>query len=468
MAQSIDFNDRPNEQQSHIDGVRALLPTIYGCQPLALVRTYGCQQNVADSQRIKGLLALMGYGFTESEHEADLILFNTCAVREHAEDRVLGNVGALVHHKRRRPDCLIALCGCMMQQAHICDQIKESYPHVDLVFGTHVIHRLPEYIYRRLTGSPRIFSIPDSDGVIVEGLPEQRDGGIKGFLSVMYGCNNFCSYCVVPLVRGRERSRRPEDILADAWDMLAAGYKDITLLGQNVNSYGKAEGMETDFAGLLRRLNDLPGDFRLRFMTSHPKDCSPALIAAMRDCGKVMGHIHLPVQAGSNRVLSAMNRGYTREDYLQLVDDLRAAVPDVMLTSDIIVGFPGETHDEFLETLDLVRRVRYSSLFMFIYSPREGTPAAALPNPVSHREKTEWFRELQDAEEPIAAALLRQGIGRVMPVLCDGVGRNEGVLVGRTEGNTIVEFSGTPDTVGQFVKVRIDGVESFRFRGSVV
>jgi len=460
------FEQQLERQQDFTHRVREMLPGIYGNRPLALVHTFGCQQNVADSQRIKGMLAEMGFGFTESVEQADLILYNTCAVREHAEDRVFGNVGALVHRKREHPRCLVALCGCMMQQPHIAEKIKKSYPYVDLVFGTHVIHMLPEFVYGRLSGGKRLFVAPESDGEIVEGLPEMRDSGIKGFLSIMYGCNNFCTYCIVPHVRGRERSRQPLDILADFKELVAAGIKDITLLGQNVNSYGRGE--DVDFPDLLDILNGVQGDFRIRFMTSHPKDLTDKLIETMARCEKVVRHIHLPVQAGNDDILRAMNRGYTSAEYIALAGRLRAAMPDIAISSDIIVGFPGETHGQFADTLRLVEQVRFSSLFMFIYSKREGTPAASLPDPVSHKEKTLWFRELQDTEEPVARALLSGLVGKRMRVLCEERGREPGVLVGRTEGNTVVEFAGDEALVGSFCEVEITESQNFQCKGKLV
>ena len=453
MAHKNRPDTAPAGQQPYIEKVRTVLTVRYAEPPRALVQTYGCQQNVSDSERMKGLLAEMGYGFTEKVEEADFILCNTCAVRGHAEDRVYGNVGAFKHHKKARPDCLIALCGCMMQQRQAADRIKKSYPHVDIVFGTHALHRLPELIYRRLTGG-RVFELDDGDESIVEGLPVRRDSAFRGWLPVMYGCNNFCSYCIVPYVRGRERSRAPEDVLAEARRMVEAGYKDITLLGQNVNSYGKGESHGVDFAALLRRVNDIPGNFRIRFMTSHPKDCTPNLLDAMADCEKVCGHLHLPFQSGSDRILQAMNRRYTRADYLGLVEEARRRMPDIALTSDVIVGFPGETYEDFRETLSLVEAVGFSSLFTFIYSPREGTPAAALPDPVTHAEKVRWFDELLAVQEKIGREKAEQVRGRTLTLLCEEE-RGDSLLAGRADNNRVVEFPGEPELVGRFVQVTV-------------
>lgn len=440
-------------QKTYIEKVRSMLAARYAEPPRAFVQTYGCQQNVSDSERMKGLLAGMGYVFTDKTEDADFILCNTCAVRGHAEDRVYGNVGAFKHHKKARPDCLIALCGCMMQQKQVADRIKKSYPHVDIVFGTHALHRLPELIYRRMAGG-RVFDLDDADERIVEGLPVRRDSAFRGWLPVMYGCNNFCSYCIVPYVRGRERSRAPEDVLAEARQMVEAGYKDITLLGQNVNSYGKGEPHGVDFAALLRKVNDIPGHFRIRFMTSHPKDCTPDLLDAMAECEKVCGHLHLPFQSGSDRILKAMNRRYTRDDYLRLVEEARSRMPDIALTSDVIVGFPGETYGDFKETLSLVEEVGFASLFTFIYSPREGTPAAALPDPVTHAEKVRWFDELLAAQEKIGRAKAERIRGKTLTLLCEEE-RASGLLAGRADNNRVVEFPGDPSLVGHFVEVTI-------------
>ncbi|MBR2338254.1 MAG: tRNA (N6-isopentenyl adenosine(37)-C2)-methylthiotransferase MiaB, partial [Clostridia bacterium] len=364
-----------------------------GKPPLAYVRTYGCQQNVADSEKMKGQLAEMGFAFTETPDDADFILFNTCAVREHAEDRVFGNVGALKTLKRRKPGLLIALCGCMVQQEHIAQKLYRSYPFVGLIFGTHVSHRLPELMAGVLLNGKRVVETPACDGVIAEGIPVRRDGGFKAFLSIMYGCNNFCTYCIVPYVRGRERSRDPDLIVQEARELVAQGYKEITLLGQNVNSYGKGEAHGVDFPELLRRINAIEGDFIIRFMTSHPRDASPRLFDTIAACEKVSRHFHLPFQSGSDRILKAMNRHYTREQYLELVRYARRVIPDISFTSDVIVGFPGETREDFEQTLSLIREVGFTSLFTFIFSPRQGTPAAKMPDPISAEEKSAWFSE---------------------------------------------------------------------------
>lgn len=371
--------------------------------PTAFIHTYGCQGNVADSEHIKGMLIEMGYELTDEIETADFILYNTCAIREHAEDRVFGNVGAIKKLKTDNPRLIIALCGCMMQQAHIADKIKNSYPFVNLVFGTHVTHKLPELMFRLLTGKKRVFCIEESDGVIAEGLPSSRDSGENAWLPIMYGCNNFCSYCIVPHVRGRERSREPQVVIDEAKQLIAQGYKKITLLGQNVNSYGKGCDFSVQFPELVRRLDALEGDFEFDFMTSHPRDCSFELIDVLAESKHFCGHLHLPVQSGNDRVLKEMNRHYDRKRYLELVNYAKERIPGVDLTTDIIVGFPGETYEEFLDTVSLVKEVEYGSMFTFIYSPRKGTPAAEMPDPISKAEKTKWFMELLKVQEEIAA-----------------------------------------------------------------
>ncbi len=437
--------------------------------PLAFVHTYGCQGNVSDGERIKGLLKTIGYGFTEDVNEADLVLYNTCAIREHAEDRIYGNVGALKNIKKQNPDLIIALCGCMMQQEHVTQRIKKSYPFVNLVFGTHVIHKIPELMYKVLRSGKRVFCSPESDGVIAEELPVHRDGKIKGWLPIMYGCNNFCSYCVVPYVRGRERSRQPEDILKEAKELIDSGCKDITLLGQNVNSYGKTLDCDINFAKLLKMINDIPGDFIIRFMTSHPKDCTKELLDTMSQCQKVARHFHLPFQSGNNRVLKEMNRGYTREKYMELVDYARKVMPDISLTSDIIVGFPGETYEEFKDTLSLIEYAKFTSLYTFIFSSREGTKASKMPDPISREEKGKWFKELCDLQESIAGKRTAQMKGKVYRVLCEGYAK-EGVLNGRTGGNVMIEF---PDTVegkiiGEFCDVLVTDPLTWIVRGELI
>lgn len=434
--------------------------------PKAFVHTYGCQGNVADGERLKGMLEQMGYVMTEELEEADLVLYNTCAIREHAEDRVFGNVGALKNIKAAKKDMKILLCGCMMQQERVAKKIRTSYPFVDIVFGTHVIHRLPEFLYKSLSAGKKIYELPDEDGVIVEDMPLHRDSDFKAWIPVMYGCNNFCTYCIVPYVRGRERSRDPELIIAEAKELVAKGYKEITLLGQNVNSYGKYPDYGCNFSQLLRELNAIDGDFIIRFMTSHPKDCTHELLETMAKCEKVAKHLHLPFQSGSNRVLDAMNRRYTREKYLGLLEYAYSLMPELSVTSDVIVGFPGETYEEFSETVTLVEQANFTSMFTFIFSPREGTKAAAMPDPVSREEKGKWFRELLDAQEKVAAKRTASMVGKTYRVLCESVSKG-GLIEGRTEGNIIIEFPADTSVIGSFRNVKVTESLTWILRGEL-
>ena len=441
--------------------------TAEGRTPLALVDTYGCQQNESDSERIRGYLAEMGFGFTGDEFAADIVVINTCAVREHAEMRVLGNVGALNHSKKAKPEQIICICGCMVQQPHMAEKLKRSYPIVNLVFGPHELWRFPELLEQTLRRKKRVFAVTPGDGSIAEDEPRQREGWPKAWLSVMYGCNNFCSYCVVPYVRGRERSRRPEAVVAEARRLVAEGYKDITLLGQNVNSYGRDLGGGTDFAELLRAVNGIPGKFRIRFMTSHPKDATEALFRAMAECEKCTHHLHLPVQAGNDRVLREMNRGYTAAQYLEKVALARRYLPDLVLTTDIIVGFPGETDAEFEDTLALVEQVGYDAMFTFIYSPRVGTRAAALPDPMTREEKQRNFDRLLETANRISAEKHAAYVGTVQEVLVDGPSREHGMLSSRTMNGRLVHLPGDEALIGQFVNVRITGSNTWALTGEV-
>lgn len=444
-------------QRQFAHKVNELTSKRYSSKPLACVVTYGCQQNVADSEHIKGMLEAMGYGFTEERTQAKLIIFNTCAVREHAEDRVFGNVGALKKYKLANPDVVIALCGCMMQQQHIAEKIKKSFPFVDLVFGTHVVYKVPELIYSALTKNRRVFELPDVDGVIAEGIPVKRDNDKKAWIPIMYGCNNFCSYCIVPYVRGRERSREVEDVVKEFKALVDDGYKEITLLGQNVNSYGKDLEPRVTFSQLLRTLNELDGDFRIRFMTSHPKDCTKELIETMAKCDKVATHLHLPFQSGNDRVLKAMNRSYTREKYLSLINYAKELMGDELsITSDIIVGFPGETYEEFCDTKSLVEEIKATSLFTFIYSARKGTPAAEMDDPVPYEEKSKWMRELLALQEKISGEQMALHKGKVFKCFVYGKGKQgDNYLAARTDGNLIIEFVGDEGLIGTFQKIKV-------------
>ncbi len=439
-----------------------------GRRPLAMVDTYGCQQNEADSEKLRGYLAEMGCGFTSNEFEADIIVINTCAVREHAEMRVLGNVGALNHSKKAKPGQIIAVCGCMVQQEHMAQKLKMSYSVVDLVFGPHELWRFPELLEQVMTRHKRVFATEKDDGAVAEGIPLRRDGSVKAWLSIMYGCNNFCTYCIVPYVRGRERSRLPEDIVREARELVAAGYKDITLLGQNVNSYGRDLGAGVDFADLIRMVNDIPGDFVIRFMTSHPKDATEKLFRTMAECEKCAHQLHLPVQSGSDRILRAMNRNYTREKYVAQAELAKSYMPDLVLTTDIIVGFPGETDEDFEDTISLVEKVRYDAMFTFIYSKRKGTPAAEMPDPYSREDKQRHFDRLMDVSNRISGEKHREYEGKVVRVLVDGeTGRDEYNLSSRTNGGRLVHLRGDSGLIGQFISVRIVSSNTWALYGEI-
>lgn len=458
-----------DRQKQFTQKVSSVISASYNEKPKACVVTYGCQQNVADSEKIKGMLELMGYDFTDNRLEAKLIIFNTCAVREHAEDRVFGNVGALKSYKRENHDVVIALCGCMMQQQHIADKIKKSFPFVDLVFGTHVVHKLPELLYRALTGKKRVFDITDTDGIIAEGIPVRRDNDAKAWLPIMYGCNNFCTYCIVPYVRGRERSRQPEVILREVQHLIQDGYKEIMLLGQNVNSYGKDLEQPISFAELLRKINAMEGEFVIRFMSSHPKDATPELLDTILSCEKVGQHLHLPVQCGSDAILSAMNRRYTVEQYLKTVDYLRERRPDFSLTSDLIVGFPNESEADFQGTLDLIQRVQYDNLYTFIYSKRSGTKAANMPDATSDAEKRQRMERLLTLQREIATKNYRRFLGRTMRVLVEGDSkRGDGWLFGKSNEAIIVEFMGDRSLIGTFVSVQITESKNWAVSGRLL
>ncbi len=442
--------------------------TADGKRPLAMVDTYGCQQNEADSEKLRGYLAEMGYGFTQDEFQADVIVVNTCAVREHAEMRVLGNVGALNHTKKNNPNQIIAVCGCMVQQEHMAEKIKKSYPVVDLVFGPHELWRFPELMQQVMTKHKRVFATAKSDGAVAEGIPLRRDGSVKAWLSIMYGCNNFCTYCVVPYVRGRERSRLPEDVVAEARQLVAEGYKDITLLGQNVNSYGRDLESDTDFSDLLRMINGIPGDFILRFMTSHPKDATEKLFKTMAECEKCAHHIHLPVQSGNDHILKLMNRNYTREKYLSQVALARSYMPDLVITTDIIVGFPNETEEEFEDTISLCEEVRFDAMFTFIYSKRVGTPAASMPDPYTRADKQKHFDRLMDVSNRISGEKHKEYEGKSVRVLVDGeTGREEYNLSSRTNGGRLVHLRGDKSLIGQFVNVKIVSSNTWALYGEI-
>ena len=467
MASNITYKEFSDEKNYTAMSAEVMAVRARGDVPLACIRTYGCQQNVADSEKIKGMLSDMGFNFTEKTEDADFILFNTCAVREHAEDRVFGNVGALKNIKRKHPSVLIGLCGCMMEQKHVTDRLYKSFPFVGLVFGTHSLHKFPELFYNAVTVGKRVYETGVDDKTVYEGIPTRRDGTFKGWLPIMYGCNNFCTYCIVPYTRGRERSRKFEDVVNEAREMINAGYKDITLLGQNVNSYGKTLDEKKSFAELLVEIDKIEGDYWLRFMTSHPKDCSKELIDVIADSKHISTHLHLPFQSGNDRVLKAMNRHYDRAKYLDIINYAKERIPNLSLTSDVIVGFPGETYEEFLDTVSLVKEVEFTSLFTFIYSPREGTPAATMPDPCTHKQKTEWFAELLKVQEEIAAKRCASMLDRTVRVLVEGKTDKDGILTARTSGNIIVDFPGDESLIGRFVNVRITKARNWILNGEL-
>ena len=445
---------------THDAASAAAIAAAYDEPPLAYVRSYGCQQNVNDGEKIRGVLLDCGFGITDSAENADLILFNTCAVREHAEQRVFGNVGALKRLKEKNPRLMIGLCGCMAQQPHIVEKVRSSYPYVDLVFGVDGIDTLPALIAQRLGQKKRVLQTPVERNAVVEAVPIRRDSGFRAWLPIMYGCDNFCTYCIVPYVRGRERSRLPEDVLKEFTQLVQAGYKEITLLGQNVNSYGKGLEVPVDFADLLNMLCAVPGDYQIRFMTSHPKDASHKLIDTIAAQPKLCKHLHLPVQCGSDRLLQQMNRHYTIEQYLELIEYARKTVPGITFSSDIIVGFPGETEEDFVKTLELVQKVGYMQLFTFIYSKRTGTKAAELPDPTPRKEKTDRMSRLLKVQDEIAMALVKGQVGQTVQVLVEGYGRSEGTLSGRLDNNLTVEFTADPALLGQYALVRLTGARA--------
>ena len=434
----------------------------------ALVDTFGCQQNVADSQHIMGMLEAMGCDFVTEPAEADIIVLNTCAIRDHAEKRVYGNLGALTHTKKANPEQIICLCGCMAQRPEVAEKVRQSYRHVDLVFGPQALWKFPELLYQVYTRRGRVFSVENEHGSIAEGMPVVREGRTRAWVSIMYGCNNFCSYCIVPYVRGRERSRDPEQIIAEVRQLAAEGYKEITLLGQNVNSYGKDLGTGYDFADLLAALDEIPGDYLIRFMSSQPKDASFKLFDTMARCSHVAKQLHLPVQSGCDRVLRAMNRPYDKARYLELITYARKVMPELVLTSDVIIGFPGETEAEAMETVALVEQVRFDALFTFIFSPRPGTPAAKLDDPVPRAEKQKWFDMLCNTQNEISARLHARYVGRTLRVLVDGETDDaRWPLSARTAGGRLVHLVGSRDALGQYRNVRITDSNTWALFGEM-
>ena len=435
----------------------------------ALVDTFGCQQNVADSQHIMGMLEAMGCEFVTEPAQADIIVLNTCAIRDHAEKRVYGNLGALTHTKKANPEQIICLCGCMAQRPEVAEKVRQSYRHVDLVFGPQALWKFPELLWQVYTRRGRVFSVEDEHGSIAEGMPVVREGRTRAWVSIMYGCNNFCSYCIVPYVRGRERSRDPEQIIREVRQLAAEGYKEITLLGQNVNSYGKDLGTGYDFADLLSALDGIPGDYLIRFMSSQPKDASFKLFDTMARCKHVAKQLHLPVQSGCDRVLRAMHRPYDKARYLELITYARRVMPELVLTSDVIIGFPGETEAEAMETVALVEQVRFDALFTFIFSPRPGTPAAKMEDPVPRAEKQVWFDRLCDAQNKISEEIHAQYVGRTLRCLIDGESDDSRwPLTARTAGGRLVHLVGDKAAIGTYHDVKITDSNTWALFGEMV
>ena len=434
----------------------------FGHKPLALVHSYGCQQNVSDGEKIKGMLSKIGYDFTDDVKQAQFILYNTCAVRENAEDRVFGNLGDLKHLKEENPELIIGVCGCMAQQQHIADKIKATYRQVDLVFGTFAYNDLFAMLWEVISKHKRIFNLSENHVDINEDFLQLRDDKIRAFVPVMYGCNNFCTYCIVPYVRGRERSRKPESVVEEVTKLVNEGYKEITLLGQNVNSYSYG------FPKLLRMVNDIEGEFRIRFMSSHPKDATEELIDTILECDKVCKHLHLPVQAGCDRILKAMNRRYTTADYMKIIDYAREKSPEFSFTTDLIVGFPGETYEEFCETKELIKKVKYDNIYSFVYSRRSGTKAAEMEDNISDKQKGLWLRELLLEQREVSSQWLSRFVGKTVPVLFEGEGRtSRDYLTGKNDENIIVECKADKSNIGKFRQVRITKAMNWALEGEL-
>ncbi len=456
------------KQQEMIEAMRSMNEGAKEVKKYIIV-TYGCQMNEHDSEKIAGMLQNMGYHETTDKKDADLIIYNTCCVRENAELKVYGNLGSLKNLKKKKEDMIIAVCGCMMQQPQVVEEIKKKYRHVDLVFGTHNLHKFPELLVNAKHSDNMLVEVWENEGEIIEGVPVIRKYELKTFVNIMFGCNNFCTYCIVPYTRGRERSREVQDIINEVKDLAENGTKEITLLGQNVNSYGKTLEEGITFAGLLRKLNEIEGIERIRFMTSHPKDLSEELIDVMAECKKVSPHMHLPFQAGSNKVLKAMNRSYTKESYLALVDNLKRKVPDVAITSDIIVGFPGETEADFQDTMEIVERVRFDSVFTFIYSKRQGTPAAEMKDHISDEVVHDRFNRLVRKINEICAEINRSYLNKEVEVLVEGPSKTDNErLMGRTGQSKLVNFDGDFSLIGKLVKIKITDPKTFSLNGEVV
>ncbi|WP_055070752.1 tRNA (N6-isopentenyl adenosine(37)-C2)-methylthiotransferase MiaB [Clostridium massiliamazoniense] len=433
------------------------------------IETWGCQMNEEDSEKLSGMLKRIGYELTDSRESASIIIFNTCCVRENAENKVFGNLGQLKKLKEKNPDLIIAICGCMMQQKGMADKVLNMFPFVDIIFGTHNAYKFPEYLNRVIQDGVQVKEILNKEEGIVEGIPVDRKSDTKAYVTIMYGCNNFCTYCIVPYVRGRERSRKPEDIEKEVKDLVAEGYKEVTLLGQNVNSYGKGLEEELSFADLLRRLNEIEGIERIRFMTSHPKDLNMDVIKAIKECDKLCEQIHLPVQSGSTKILKDMNRHYDREYYINLIKDIKREIPNVGITTDIIIGFPGETEEDFKDTLELVKEVEYDSAFTFIYSRRQYTPADRMENQIEDEIKHRRFNELVETVNSIVKEKNKTLEGKKLEILVEGPSKNDdSKLTGRSRSGKLVNFPGDKSLVGKLVDVKIIKSKGFSLEGEIV
>ena len=457
-------------QKEYIEEINKI---ILNKNPKYIILTMGCQLNENDSEKLSGMIEKMGYTNTENIEEADLIVFNTCCVRENAEDKLFGKLGEAKKIKEKR-GTVIAIGGCMMQEKHIVDKLQKSYPFFDIVFGTHTLHKFPQDLYNVILNKKRIEDIIDIDGEIIEGLPIKRNDNIKASVTIMYGCNNFCSYCIVPYVRGRERSRKPEDIINEVRELADKGYKEITLLGQNVNSYMRNEVLEnenekiTSFAKLLYAVNEIKGIERIRFISPHPKDFTEDVIQAIKKCDKVCKLIHLPLQSGNSKVLKEMNRKYTKQQYLELVEKMKKEIPNLTLSTDIIVGFPGETDEEFEDTLDVVKKVNFEQVYMFIYSRRVGTPADRMQNQVPEEQKHIRFEKLKKLVEEQIEEKNKKYINTIQKVLVEGKSKNnEDMLTGRTDSNKVVIFKGNDNLIGQIINLKIVSEHMWYLKGEV-
>ena len=467
----MEFQTEEEKQLFYIDKCREIIKqkeNNLGRKLTACVVTFGCQMNFKDSEKLVGILTEMGYEETDDEH-ADLVLYNTCTVRENANFKIYGRLGYLSKIKEKNPEMIVGLCGCMMQEKHVVDKLNKSYRFIDLIFGTHNLYNFAEIMYERLSGNHKVEEILEGTDKIVEDLPTIRKYSFKSGVNIMFGCNNFCSYCIVPYVRGRERSRKPEDIVKEVEKLVSEGVVEIMLLGQNVNSYGKTLDDPISFAELLRRVTEVEGLKRIRFMTSHPKDLSDELIETMHSSDKICKQFHLPMQSGSNRILKEMNRHYTREDYLEIVRKLRESVPDIGLSTDIIVGFPGETEEDFQDTLELIKECRFDSVFTFIYSKRTGTPAAEMPNQVEESVIKDRFNRLLKVVNQISNEKINEKLGETVDVLIEEKNEKlDNFISGRLSNNTVVHVPGDESLIGTIQNVKLNEAKGFYYMGEIV